>query len=290
MTVSGVYPSRRRSAISRRRWGTVNSIALNANRNPTSALITANSVVDWLFAAAAFANSCSSYATGSTLKRVAASAPSAARTRRCAPGEGSTRMRLTRPPSPVISCTNDSGASATGLETSGPICLADSVAYSGAWTVCPATWKVTSWPNLRTPMVLERVAGSTTAPIPPNGASWLSWASVPPSSFRLVSAPTICTDSLPFGPIAFAPASSSGAATRTPGMWRTWVSTLSGKPVGLRASSCRLARPTIPCESSATEFCRLELETSEANSSATPAAIPTTAKHSCRNRARKRTR
>ena len=34
---------------------------------------------------------------------------------------------------------------------------------------------------------------------------------------RLASAPTSSTDSLPFGPIAFALASSSGAATRTPG-------------------------------------------------------------------------
>ncbi len=60
ITVFGVYPSRRRSAIKRRRWGTVSSIALNANRNPTSALITANSAVDWLLAAAALANSFSS--------------------------------------------------------------------------------------------------------------------------------------------------------------------------------------------------------------------------------------
>ena len=48
ITAPGVYPSRRRSTISRRRWGTVSSIALNANRNPTSALITANRAVDWL--------------------------------------------------------------------------------------------------------------------------------------------------------------------------------------------------------------------------------------------------
>ena len=60
ITVRGGYPSRRRSAISRRRWGTVSSIALNANRKPTSALITANSAVDWLVAAAARANSVSS--------------------------------------------------------------------------------------------------------------------------------------------------------------------------------------------------------------------------------------
>ena len=60
MTVAGVYPSRRRSAISRRRWATVRSIALNANRKPTSALITENSAVDWLLAVAALANSFSS--------------------------------------------------------------------------------------------------------------------------------------------------------------------------------------------------------------------------------------
>ena len=52
--------ARSASAINRRRWGTVRSIALKANRNPTSALITANSVVDSLVAAAARSNSVSS--------------------------------------------------------------------------------------------------------------------------------------------------------------------------------------------------------------------------------------
>ena len=44
----------------RRRCGTVSNIALKANRNPTSALITENRAVDWLLAAAALANSFSS--------------------------------------------------------------------------------------------------------------------------------------------------------------------------------------------------------------------------------------
>ena len=77
----------------------------------------------------------------------------------------------------------------------------------------------------------------------------MSRTSAPPSADRLGSAPTSSTDALPRGPIAFAPASSSGAATRTPGMLRTRASVLCGKPCGSRASSCSVALPAIPRES-----------------------------------------
>ena len=96
-----------------------------------------------------------------------------------------------------------------------------------------------------------------------------------------MSAPISCTEALPRGPLACAPASSTGAATRTPGIARTRASVAAGKPCGSRASSCSVALPAIPRESWETELCRLELATCEANSSATPAAMPRTAKHSC---------
>ena len=68
--------------------GTVSSMALNANRNPTSALIAANSAVDWLLAAAALANSVlrSRSTRRSGVRRPVAAAR--ARTRACAPGGG----------------------------------------------------------------------------------------------------------------------------------------------------------------------------------------------------------
>ena len=199
-------------------------------------------------------------------------------------------MRLTWAPTPASSCAKASGASATGVPISAPIWRACSCSYSGAVAVCPASWKVASWPNRVTPIDLASGAGSTIAPTPPNGVSSAWRTSVPPSLARLESAPTSSTDSLPRGPDALASASSSGAAVRTPGIPRTRASVLCGKPCGSRASSCSVASPAIPCVSSPTELCRLELDTCEANSSATPAAIPSTARHSCARRARRRTR
>ena len=61
-------------------------------------------------------------------------------------------------------------------------------------------------------------------------------------------------------------------------------------PWGSRASSCSVALPVMPWDSCATELERLWLATCEANSNATPAAMPMTAKHSCTRRARTRTR
>ncbi len=78
-------------------------VALNANRNPTSALTAENSALDWLLALRALANRVASWSIGSMFARSAASAVSSARTRARAPGAASTRMRLTRPSRPAIS-------------------------------------------------------------------------------------------------------------------------------------------------------------------------------------------
>ncbi len=183
-----------------------------------------------------------------------------------------------------------SGATAIGLSISGPIWEARSCSYSGSRSRRPAIAKVASTPNLVTPMWRARGAGSSTAPKPEKGVSEVCCTSVPPSAARLRSAPTSSIEADPRGPEICAEASSSGAAARTPGIARTRRSIVSGKPCGSRASSCRVAFPTIPRESCATEEDRLEVATCEANRSATPAAMPSTAKPSWSARARRRTR
>ncbi len=88
----------------RRRSGTVSSIALKANSIPTSALIAANSAVDWSFGAEACRSRRASASPSETVSRPPAIRSSAARTAAVRPGRVTTSTRVTRPRRPLICC------------------------------------------------------------------------------------------------------------------------------------------------------------------------------------------
>ncbi len=286
ITVRGVYPSRRRSAIRRRRCGTVSSIALNANRNPTSALIAANSAVDWLLARGGLREQLSlrSRSPRRSAGRAASAFERALARGASAPGGGlhEDAAHATVQAGHFLRVATAARAP-PGSRPARPIwrCVQLRVERRLGRVSGELERRLPGRTSL-TPIVLRQRRGQhDRADAPERFERGCGARACRRALTRLESAPISSTDSLPSGPIAFALASSSGAAMRTPGMARTRASMLCGKPCGSRASSCSVASPAIPCESWVTELCRLELETCEANSSATPAAMPTTAKHSC---------
>ncbi len=96
----------------RRRSGAVISIALNANRQPTIALIAANRLVDWSLGLAAWRSERSSASAGATVMRSPTIRRSSLRTSSSVPGRAPTSNWDTRPGLPLIRCAKRSDASA----------------------------------------------------------------------------------------------------------------------------------------------------------------------------------
>ncbi len=134
-------------------------------------------------------------------------------------------------------------------------------------------------------------AGSAIACCAASCAAEKRRSSAPAKCAKRGSVPIRSTDRwVPVGPITFACCSSTGSALSTPGTSRTAPSSRSSKPPGPRASSWNCVLPTSWLLSWETEWVRLVLATWEANSRATPIAIPMIAKHSCTSTALARRR
>ena len=284
-------PSTRRSAIACRRSGTVRSSALNANRNPSSALIAANRSLAWPLGRSAWRSSARSRSAAvsdgtppARPRRLPASRCSPLRTSASCPAATSTSTRETRSGRPASCCSRGSGITATVARESAPNVSGPSTSDTFSLLDAPRSITVTfcSEPLLPSP---RPIAAAVVAlrPMPP-GASVVSGSvrARPSSVASPTVVPMIVTVVLrpPFA-TTVAVCSSSGAARLTPGSSSTRSSSCPGTPSGPRASSCSVAEPAAARTTSPAEPAMLPLATSVANTSATATATPRPASSSC---------
>src|SRR5271166_1462916 len=167
-----------------------------------------------------------------------------------------------------------------GLRTSPPISRSSRVVARNVRTTFAPIWILTVTSGLA-PMSSAMGCGRAMA------WSWASWRllkrrrSRPPALANWGVVPSRSTACDPVGPMTVAGCSSTGTALPTPGRRASCCRTLSSRPFGPRASTCSCwLSPMIWLVSCCTEPERLVDATWEAYRSATPTAIPMTARDS----------
>lgn len=274
----------RMRASSRRRSGTVSSIAMPVRSRPTIAAMAANSVVDWSFGAVATASARSSLSTVLVCSPASrAICSSDRRARSSSPGLATTRIRVARPGRPLSRCARSSEVEDMSVPASAPISLWPSTPTTGVCRARPRTAIVTGREGASptripsaSPVLADRempgrlkrpnIAGREVTP--PS----LVYVSSTPTSSTPTCRPPYRTDACVWR---------TAAAACTPGAARALLRMRASKPSAPMLLSWSCARPAMPFATARAEVLMLVFAASTPNTSITPVAMPAPASSSC---------